>query len=86
MLKALLADTRRILKLYGLGALLFFLGIGGIQGATKILAPSLEQEVYVLLGVVIAGLGFIIAMCAQCLLIIHRFSTMGNKINKTDTK
>jgi len=82
MLKELLSDTRKILKLYGLGALLFFIGIGFIQSGANMITPSLEQEVIVLVGVVFGGMGFIIAMAAQCGLIIHRFNTMGQRPNQ----
>lgn len=76
-LKALLDDTRKILKLYGLGAILFFIGVGTIQGADKLLPPSLQQEVYVLAGMLIGGCGFAVAMFAQLLLIAQRFRNMG---------
>ena len=77
MLKALIDDTRKILKLYGLGAVLFFLGVGFIQWAHKMVAPSLQQELIVLAALGLGGIGFCIAMFAQCLLIIHRFKNMG---------
>lgn len=76
-LKALLDDTRKILRLYGMGAILFFIGVGTIQGADKLLPPSLQQEVYVLVGMVIGGSGFAVAMFAQILLIVQRFRQMG---------
>lgn len=74
---AMLNDQRRILKFYACGALLFFIGLGLIQWADKLIAPSLEQEVYTLLGLGIGALGFIIAIAAQLLLIISRFKRMG---------
>ena len=79
MLKTLLADTRKILKLYGLGALCFFVGMGIIQWADGMLSPSLYQELMMLIGVGVAGFGFITAMAAQCLLIVQRFQNMGAK-------
>lgn len=78
-LKALLQDTRKILRLYALGALLFFVGAGLIQGADKLFAPSLQQESYVLLGLIVGGSGFLIAIGAQILLIIERFQRMGRR-------
>lgn len=75
----LLADQRKILRLFALGALLFFIGIGFIQGADKILEPSLQQESLMLLAMITCAIGFSIAMLAQCLLIIYRFKKMGKK-------
>jgi uncharacterized membrane protein YcjF (UPF0283 family) len=75
----LIADDRKTLRLYALGALLFFIGLGVIQWADKLLEPSLQQESYALVGTVVGGLGFVIAMLAQVLLIINRFKHMGNR-------
>ncbi len=72
-------DQRKVLKLFALGALLFFIGIGFIQWADKLMAPSLRQELYVLLGLGIGGLGFSISLLAQLFLIIYRFKHMGDK-------
>lgn len=82
MLKEYLSDTRKILKLYGLGALLFFIGIGFIQWGANVIEPSLEQELIVLVGLGFGGIGFSIAMAAQCGLIINRFNTMGQRPNQ----
>lgn len=79
ILKSLLEDQRKILKLYALGALLFFVGIGFIQSADKFMEPSVQQEGYVLLGVIVCGAGFFMSMFSQCLLIAYRFSLMGKK-------
>lgn len=76
-LKELLQDTRKILRLYGLGALLFFIGLGTIQGADRLFEPSLQQESYALLGLLVGGTGFLIAMFAQILLIVQRFNNLG---------
>ena len=84
MFKTLLQDTRKILKLYGLGAVLFFIGVGFIQWADNLLAPSLQQEVIVLAALLIGGSGFTIAMLAQCLLITQRFKNMGNTTQQDD--
>ncbi|WP_339671353.1 hypothetical protein [Dasania marina] len=77
MFSTLLNDTRKILKLYGLGALGFFMGVGFIQWGNSMLPPSLRQEVVVLLGLGLAGLGFCTAIFGQCLLIVQRFKNMG---------
>ena len=78
-LKVMIDDQRKILKLYAVGALLFFIGIGFIQGADKMFEPSIQQEVYALLGTAVAGSGFFTAMLAQIMLIIYRFRKMGKK-------
>ena len=75
----IVSDQRKILKLYGLGALLFFIGVGFIQWADKLMPPSLQQESMALLGTVIGGSGFLLAMFSQLLLIVYRFKKMGRK-------
>lgn len=77
MLKQLIDDQRKILKLFALGALLFFIGLSIIQGADRIMDPSLEQETYALLGTIIGGLGFTTSITAQIFLVIYRFRKMG---------
>jgi hypothetical protein len=62
-----------------LGALLFFIGLGGIQWASYNLEPSLQQESYVLAGATLAGCGFLISITAQIFLIIDRFQRMGKR-------
>ncbi|MFT5691641.1 MAG: hypothetical protein ACI92E_000971 [Oceanicoccus sp.] len=75
----LLDDQRKTLKLFALGALLFFIGLGIIQFGNKTLEPSLEQEIYALLGSIVGGLGFFTALTAQIFLIIFRFKHMGKR-------
>jgi len=77
--KELLDDQPQILRLYGTGAALFFVGIGFIIWADQMLAPSLDQEAIALMGTAVGGLGFITAMSAQLLLIVNRFKYAGNK-------
>lgn len=78
-LAELVQDSGRILRVYALGALLFFIGLGLIKGADQLFDPSLRQESYVLLGLLVGGSGFLIAMAAQVLLIVHRFRNMGKR-------
>lgn len=77
-LKALIADPRKTLKVYALGALLFFIGVGLVQWADKLIEPSVEQEGYMLLGIIVIGCGFSIAIFAQIIMIIHRFNKLGD--------
>jgi len=78
-LQAIIDDQRKTLRIYALGALLFFIGIGFIQSADKLMEPSIEQEGYALLGLMVGGSGFVIALTAQIFLIIHRFQNMGKR-------
>lgn len=77
LIQHLLADQRRIYRSYVIGALLFFVGIGLIQWADKVIEPSLEQEAHMLLGVLVCGTGFTTAMVSQILLIVYRMKNMG---------
>jgi hypothetical protein len=72
LLQELLDDQRQILKIFALGAVLFFVGLSFIIYADKTVTPSVQQEAIALLGTLIAGSGFITAMSAQILLIISR--------------
>lgn len=78
-LQSLIDNQRKTLRLYALGALLFFIGLGFIQSADKLMVPSIAQEGYALLGLMVGGSGFIIALTAQIFLIIHRFQNMGKR-------
>lgn len=78
-IKELINDQRKTFRLYALGALLFFIGLGLIQWADKLMEPSLQQESYALLGTFVGGLGFCTAMLAQIFLIIYRFRNMGKR-------
>jgi|GEM_PF-5827860 len=78
-IQALIDDQRKTLKLFALGGLLFFLGLGFIQWASHTIEPSLQQESVVLAGAMLAGCGFLISMTAQVFLIIHRFQKMGKR-------
>lgn len=73
----LLDNQPLILKLYGIGAGLFFIGLGAIIYADRVLQPSVQQEVVTLTGLVLGGLGFSIAMGGQVLLILSRFKNLG---------
>lgn len=84
LLIACVYEPRKTLRLYGLGALLFFIGIGFIQAGDQLVEPSLKQEVTVLMGVLIGGSGFLTAMIAQCILILQRFQQMGKQNKEGD--
>lgn len=54
------------------GFSLFFCGLVLIFGASQLLEVSLAQELVVLLGLLVGGCGFIIAMLAQVRMMISR--------------
>ncbi|EAW30695.1 hypothetical protein GP2143_02189 [marine gamma proteobacterium HTCC2143] len=76
-IQELIDDQRKTLKLFALGALLFFIGLGGIQWSGYNVEPSLQQEYYVLAGGILASCGFLVSITAQILLIVHRFQRLG---------
>ena len=67
-------QPRKTLRLFALGALLFVVGMGIIQWGNHFMGASIEQEIAVLFGLIIAGAGFITAITAQIILIVYRFS------------
>lgn len=58
------------------GVAAFILGMFMIYGSNTFFPgeASLEQEVATLIGLILAGAGFVTAMLAQCFLILHRLS------------
>ena len=76
-LQEIIDEPRKTLRLFALGALLFVTGMGVIQWSNHFMSPSIEQEVTVLFGLIIAGTGFFVAITAQIFLILHRFKNMG---------
>lgn len=66
------SPTYEIFQRFKLGAMLFFLGLVIIYGGYQLLEESLAQEIVVLLGVLLIGSGFLIAMLAQIRLLIGR--------------
>lgn len=76
-LHAIIDAPRKTLRIFVLGAFLFVAGMGIIQWGNHFMNPSVEQEVAVLFGMIIAGAGFVTAIIAQIFLIVHRFKNMG---------
>lgn len=66
------APWEQTFKQFRLGVITFGLGLALIFIAHNQLPPSLKQELIVLLGLIIVGLGFFIAMLAQVRLLISR--------------
>lgn len=76
-LQEIIDEPRKTLRLFALGALLFVTGMGVIQWGNHFMSPSIEQEITVLFGLIIAGAGFFTAITAQVFLILNRFKNMG---------
>lgn len=57
---------------FRLGLGLFLCGLVAVVMANQLLLPSLKQEVLVLLGLIVGGIGFIMAMLAQTRMMIGR--------------
>lgn len=63
-----------IFKQFRLGVIAFGIGLGLILIANSNMPPfSIEQELCALAGLIIGGIGFIVAMLAQVRLMISRF-------------
>ncbi len=66
------AAPEQVFPQFKVGAMLFFLGMVVIYGGQQLLAPSLEQEITTLIGLLLLGGGFLWAMLAQVRMLIGR--------------
>lgn len=66
-------DDRTNVRLFSIGAVLFFVGLGLVVFADQRLLPSLGQELMVLLGLLIGGIGALTALTGYLVLMISRF-------------
>lgn len=66
-------DPVIVFKQFRIGAIGFGVGLALIIYANASLEPSAKQELCVLAGLIIGGIGFFIAMMAQIRLMISRF-------------
>ena len=57
---------------FKLGAVIFFIGLVVIYSGYQLLLPSLAQELVTLLGLVLIGVGFTLAMLIQIRMLIGR--------------
>ncbi|MBB3167830.1 hypothetical protein [Simiduia aestuariiviva] len=57
---------------FKLGAMVFFVGMVLVYMAQQLIDPSLRQEAFTLAGLLLAGLGFIMAMGAHLRMLISR--------------
>lgn len=67
-----LASLEQSFKQFRLGTVIFFAGLVVIYIASQSLTPSLAQELLTLTGLIIVGIGFIIAMLAQVRMLVGR--------------
>ena len=65
--------TEVIFKQFRLGAIGFGIGLALIIYANASMPKTLQQELVVLAGLILGGLGFLIAMLAQMRMMIGRF-------------
>jgi len=66
------ALPEQVFPQFKLGAMIFFLGLVVIYSGYQLFTPSLSQELTTLLGLLLIGLGFFIAMMAQVRMLIGR--------------
>lgn len=66
------APLHKIFKQFRDGAIFFAVGMIIIYLAGTVLESSLNQELIILAGLIIAGAGFIVAMLAQIRMVISR--------------
>jgi uncharacterized membrane protein len=57
---------------FKLGAVIFFWGLIVIYAGSQLLEPSLTQELLTLLGLLLIGVGFLLALMAQIRMLIGR--------------
>lgn len=57
---------------FKLGAVIFFWGLIVIYAGSQLLPPSLSQEIVVLIGLLLIGCGFLVALMAQTRMLIGR--------------
>jgi hypothetical protein len=67
------------IKLFALGAVLFFCGMGTFIWVDQNLEPSLQQELVALLGLATGMIGFGSAILAQVNMVIGRLKKPSNK-------
>jgi|GEM_PF-988481 len=66
------APLEKSFKQFKLGAVLFTVGFIIIYLTNQTIDPSIKQEILVLCGVIITGIGFIIALSAHVRMLITR--------------
>jgi hypothetical protein len=67
-----MTPPEKVFPRFKLGAVIFLWGLIVIYSASQLLEPSLTQEVFTLLGLILIGCGLIIALMAQVRMLIGR--------------
>ncbi|MFT5421154.1 MAG: hypothetical protein ACI9D5_001909 [Candidatus Endobugula sp.] len=67
-----ITPPEKVFPRFKLGAVIFLWGLSVIYSAAQLLAPSLTQEIFTLLGLILIGCGLIIALMAQVRMLIGR--------------
>ncbi|MFT6389565.1 MAG: hypothetical protein ACJAUP_002958 [Cellvibrionaceae bacterium] len=62
----------KIFPQFKLGAVIFFMGLVIMYGANQLLVPSLAQEIVTLVGLLLIGGGFILALMTQIRMLVGR--------------
>lgn len=67
-----ITPPEKVFPRFKLGAMIFLLGLIVIYCGTQLLEPSLLQEVNTLVGLLLVGGGFLMALMAQVRMVIGR--------------
>jgi hypothetical protein len=62
----------KVFPRFKLGAVIFFWGLIVIYAGSQLLEPSISQELLTLLGLILIGIGFLVALMAQVRMLIGR--------------
>ncbi|MFT6103214.1 MAG: hypothetical protein ACJAZJ_000083 [Candidatus Endobugula sp.] len=66
------APLEEVFPHFRMGASIFLCGLVIIYAGSQLLLPSLAQEIVVLVGLIVIGIGLIMAMLAQIRMLIGR--------------
>lgn len=67
-----ITPPEQVFPRFKLGASLFLCGLVVIYAGSQLFTPSLTQEIIVLVGLIIIGIGFLMALMAQVRMFIGR--------------
>jgi len=67
-----ITPPEQVFPRFKLGAMIFFFGLVVIYSGIQLLEPSYSQEITTLIGLIIIGVGFLIAMMSQVRMLIGR--------------
>jgi hypothetical protein len=67
-----ITPPEKVFPRFKLGAVIFFWGLIIIYAGSQLLEPSISQELLTLLGLILIGIGFLVALMAQVRMLIGR--------------